>query len=378
MSRIFKLHRSEAGNLLNFAKGLAILLVFLHHYSRSAWISRGLPTPALLQFSYESPIQDFALLAAAVRAGHFTEVFLRAMAHFGYVGVHLFVMLSGLGLALGYGKNISVVAFLKRRAVKMTPPFWISVAFFALLAWTTGSPFSASQILERMFLLTTFHPEHFFIIDSPLWCLAVFLQVHLLFLPLRRIIVRFGLPALLPLAAVDILWRTVASMPRIVGWNPYFGHSVALNWLAIFGLGIWIGNRFRQHGELAIPARAIAAAVLVAIPVAVMGAFSIFAYPALDTALGLLITVFAFAAFRVASGTMVARVFGAVGIVSFPLYLYHRPLVTKIVHIWSNHHAALPPVSLGFALAALLTVALLLAQRTLRLRPAVSAWILGQ
>ena len=92
MSRIFKLHRSEAGNLLNFAKGLAILLVFLHHYSRSAWISRGLPTPALLQFSYESPIQDFALLAAAVRAGHFTEVFLRAMAHFGYVGVHLFVM----------------------------------------------------------------------------------------------------------------------------------------------------------------------------------------------------------------------------------------------------------------------------------------------
>jgi peptidoglycan/LPS O-acetylase OafA/YrhL len=378
MGRIFKLHRSEAGNLLNFAKGLAILLVFLHHYSRSAWISRGLPTPALLQFSYESPIQDFALLAAALRAGHFTEVFLRAMAHFGYVGVHLFVMLSGLGLALGCAENMTFTAFLKRRALKIVPAFWISVAFFALMAWATGFPFSAGQILERMFLLTTFHPANFFIIDSPLWCLAVFFQMYLIFLPLRRIIVRYGLPALLPLAAVDFLWRAFTGMPRMVEWNEYFGHTLAFNWLAVFGLGIWIGNELRQRGEIAVPAPAVAAAVLVAIPVAVMGAFSIFAYPALDTALGLLITVFAFAAFRVASGTMVARVFAAVGIVSFPLYLYHRPLVTKIVHIWSNHHAALPPVSLGFALAALLTVALLLAQRTLRLRPAVSAWVLGQ
>lgn len=189
---------------------------------------------------------DFGFRASAARAGRYSEVLLRIMVRFGYVGVHLFVPMSGLGLAFGTPEAIGVGAFLKRRALKLVPPFWIAFVVFAALEWVAGHPFTLARIAKRLLLLTTFDAKRFFIIDSPVWCLAVFFQLYLLFLPMRRPIVRFGLPLLLPMAVAGFIVRQLTSLPQIMERNEYFGHTLALDWLAVFGLGIWIGDRLRR------------------------------------------------------------------------------------------------------------------------------------
>jgi peptidoglycan/LPS O-acetylase OafA/YrhL len=380
MQSLFNLRREQGGRFLTFAKGMAILLIFFHHFARSAWLSRGMATPSLMQWTFTSCRVDFGVLTSAFLAGKYFEVLLRLMAHFGYVGVHLFVLLSGLGLALGTAETIPAGIFLKRRVRKLVPPFWIAVIIFSVLDWVAGHPYSIGQIAERLFLFTTFDANRFFIIDSPLWCLAVFFQLYLLFLPLRRLIVRFGPLSLLPLALIGFLARLLASQPQIVKWNEYAGHTLAPNWLAVFGLGIWIGDKLRRNGEVALPAWAVAGTALISIPFFVFSELYTNAYPIHDTAIGLLMVVVAFLAWRLAVAIHAAHILSAVGAVSFPLYLYHRPIVTKAVNLWCRNYDPASPLFLcmGLALAVVLIVFLHVVKKSLRATPALAAWTLGE
>jgi peptidoglycan/LPS O-acetylase OafA/YrhL len=376
---MLSLKRVQAGDLLKFTKGIAILLIYFHHYSRSVWLSRGLPTPTLMQWNFAPSGEDFGVLASAIRDGRYSEVFLRLMASFGYVGVHLFVLMSGMGLALGTPELIGTGAFLKRRILRIVPPFWLAVAVFAILDWVAGHPYSVGRILERMLLLTTFDAKRFFIIDSPLWCLAVFFQLYLLFLPLRRLIVNYGMLSLLSLAVIGFIARWLASLPSILNWNEYFGHTVALNWLAVFGFGIWVGNRLRMDGEIALSAWGTIGTTLICVLLVVLSEVSASAYPIHDTAIAVLIGMVTFLAWRVLTATPFAQAFAAVGAVSFPFYLYHRPIVAKVINLWFARSVAgsLPPLILGIALATGLVLLLLLVQRALHRSPRIAAWTVG-
>lgn len=380
MQGLFNLRREQGGSFLTFAKGMAILLIFSHHLARSAWLSRGLAAPSLMQWTFTSCRVDFGILASAFQDGKYSEVLLRLLAHFGYVGVHLFVLLSGLGLALGTVQTVPAAIFLKRRVSKLVPPFWIAVIIFSVLDWVAGHPYSIGQFAERLFLVTTFDAKNFFLVDSPLWCLAVFFQLYLLFLPLRRLIVRFGPLSLLPLALIGFMARQLASQPQIVEWNEYAGHTVALNWLAVFGLGIWIGDKLRRDGEVTLPIWAVTGTTLISIPLFVFSELSAAAYPIHDTAIGVLIALVAFLAWRLSLAIHAAHILSAVGAVSFPLYLYHRPIVTKAVNLWCRRYdpASLPFVCLGLALAVVLIVFFLAAKKSLRATPALGAWTLGE
>jgi peptidoglycan/LPS O-acetylase OafA/YrhL len=64
-------------------------------------------------------------------------------------------------------------------------------------------------------------------------------------------------------------------------------------------------------------------------------------YPIHDTATGVLIAVAAFLAWRMALDTHVVRVVGAIGVVSFPFFLYHRPIVTKVANLWCRRSTRL-------------------------------------
>src|ERR1700678_3029127 len=94
MRSLFSIRGDQTGDLLNFTKGFAILLIFFYHFSRSVWLSRGLPPPALMQWNFAASGEDYGILIAAIHASRYLEAFLRLMASFGYIGVPLFVLMS--------------------------------------------------------------------------------------------------------------------------------------------------------------------------------------------------------------------------------------------------------------------------------------------
>lgn len=376
---IFSLKKEDAGNLLNFSKGIAILLVIFHHFSRSLWFSRGLEAPALQQWNFNPMARGFGLIISSASAGHYSNTFLFLMAQFGYVGVHLFVLMSGLGLAFGTSETIALGPFLKRRFRKLVPPFWTAVAFFMVLGAVFGQPYSAGQIVERMFLLTTFDQTQFFIIDSPMWCLAVFFQLYFLFLPMRWLIHRFGPRIVLLLAVIAFIARWLMSFSPILQWNMFLGHTFAFNWLAVFGLGIWIGGKLRQDGKVELPVWMVTGTTLAATLLLFLADRYGAVYPVHDTAIGIVIGTATLLTWSVLIKTHLAHALATVGGISFPLYLYHRPIVGILVALWraSSIKPFLPELGLGLVIVASLLTLTLLTRQVLRLNPKIASYAFG-
>ena len=356
------IRKEAAGNLLDFSKGIAILLIAFHHFSRSLWLVRGVEPPTLLQWNFDPAGEGFGSLVSAATAGQYSEVIFRLSAQFGYVGVHLFVLMSGLGLALGTPKAVDTGSFLKRRFRKIIPPFWTAVVFFVLLRIAIGEPYSVRQVVERMSLLTTFDQEQFFRVDPPLWCLALFFQLYLIFLPLRRLIVRFGSRMLLPLTGIAFIARWALSFPPIQHWNMYIDHVIALDWLVVFGLGIWIGGKLQSDGEVVLPAWTVTGTMLTATVLLFLSERFTSVYPIHDTAVGIVIGGITLLAWKAMPKLRLTGALAAVGSVSFPLYLYHRPLIGMAVLLWreSPQAASVPPLGLGLATVGTLVVVFLL------------------
>lgn len=335
MQRAITLTRTNATDLLWFIKGVAILLIVFHHFGRSIFLEHGLE-PTLLQWNFSLSGERVDRLMSDLLDGRYSEFILRIFCRFGYFGVHLFVLASGLGLALSTPEMTGTVDFLKRRFRKLVPPFWTAIAFFAVLRLAVGQPFTVRDVFERTLLISTFDRYEFFKIDPPMWCIAVFFQLYFLFLPLRWLVVRYGARIVVALAAIAFVARWATGLPPILRWNPYFGHVFALNWLAVFGLGIWIGNKLRKDGEVVVPGRALAVAILAGSFLLILSETFESVYPLHDSAIALAIGGITLMAWHMLFGTSLSRVFCQVGMISFPLYLYHRPIIGIAVLFWSR------------------------------------------
>jgi len=365
--------------LLYFSKGIAILLIIFHHFSRSLWFSHGSGAPALQQWNFDPRARGFGVFASTLSAGGYSDAILRLMAQFGYVGVHLFVLMSGLGLAFGASETVTLGSFLKRRFRKLVPPFWTAIAFSVVLAAAFGQSYPIGLIIERMLLLTTFDKAQFFSIDSPLWCLALFFQLYLLFLPMRWLIARFGPRIILLLAVIAFIARWLMSLPPILQWNMFLGHAFAFNWLAVFGLGIWIGDKLQRDGEVVLPVWMVTGTALAATLLLILSDNYGTIYPAHDTAIGGVIGTATLLAWRVLFNSQFARAIVTVGGVSFPLYLYHRPVVVVVVALWQANGMTrlLAPLGLGIVTAAGLVALTLLIRRALSSYPKIAANAFG-
>ncbi|MBV5349819.1 acyltransferase, partial [bacterium] len=260
---------------------------------------------------------------------------LRLVAHFGYFGFHLFILVSGLGLGLGVPEKVNIGAFIRHRVAKIIPPFWLAVLVFALLGVLAGHSYSINQIVARLLMLTTFSEQEFFTINSPLWCIALFLQLYVLFIPLRYLINRWGLACIPVFVVIAFLARQIASFPEIAQWNVYFGHVFALNWLGIFGLGIWVGQKARRDGEVVLKTWAVTLIFALALGLTVLSDLSQSVYPIHDSAIGVFAGVIAFMVWRMSGHSVINKVLGMMGVVSFPLFLYHRPVIAQALNWWS-------------------------------------------
>ncbi|VXD22846.1 conserved membrane hypothetical protein [Planktothrix serta PCC 8927] len=127
-------------NLTDFCKGLAIALVVLVHY-RGGW--------------------------------------------FGWQGVHIFIVLSGLGLAYSCAKQpqtFSWVDWFIRRMRRVLPVYWIAVIFsFPLLAYLTTLNFAVTRTILDFFLLTNVFEDFRGEATGAFWYIPFIIGAYLLF-----------------------------------------------------------------------------------------------------------------------------------------------------------------------------------------------------
>ncbi len=132
--------QSNVLNLTNFCKGLAIALVFLVHY-RGGW--------------------------------------------FGWQGVHLFIVLSGFGLAYSctqQTENINWLTWFQRRMRRVLPVYWIAVLFsFPLLAYLSSLPFAVVRTFLDGFLLTNVFEDFRGGATGAFWYVPFIVGAYLLF-----------------------------------------------------------------------------------------------------------------------------------------------------------------------------------------------------
>ncbi len=315
--------------LISFSKGLGILLVFSHHFARSVWSSQGLNEPLLQQWQFSTEAHKFSPLMNALYEGKLFESLMLFFAYFGYVGVHLFVIASGIGLALGYRENETWKKFMFRRLSKVVPAFWAAVVFFSALWWLVGNGPSLDVILKKMFMVSMFYESEFFAIDSPLWFLGLIFQLYVIFPFLYRIAVKYGIYPLLLLVVVSYIARYLLSLPAVESWHTYLAHANFMIWLPVFYTAILIGYRLRDNKQITCRTQSMVLVGLISLLLSIAALNIQIVYPLVSTALAVLATCVSMSLYWV-SGRL-AKYMILAGNVSYAIYLYHRPVVDKLL-----------------------------------------------
>jgi len=150
---------------LDGLRGIAIALVLWFHIWQITW------------------------LRADVRAFGATVNF-NAIPEAGFVGVDLFFFISGFCLFYPYARTIvdgrprqSLAIFAYRRAIKILPSYYFSIALVAALGWAHfASPVDAfHQIVAHATFVHVFNDETFGGINGVLWSLAIEVQFYIIF-----------------------------------------------------------------------------------------------------------------------------------------------------------------------------------------------------
>lgn len=174
---------------LDGLRGLAIALVVWFHVWQITWLRA-----------------DVHLFGATLNFNAIPET--------GFVGVDLFFFISGFCLFYPYARTLfdgrpqqTLATFAYRRALKILPSYYLSIALVIALGWThfTSTGEALAQILSHVFFVHIFNGETYGGINGALWSLAVEVQFYVLF-PLmawsamRRPFLTCGLVALAALA----------------------------------------------------------------------------------------------------------------------------------------------------------------------------------
>ncbi|ROR29941.1 MULTISPECIES: acyltransferase [unclassified Curtobacterium] len=190
-----------------------------------------------LEFPYLDGLRGLAALAVVFYHAYLftgttgtgpTELpWLRPIIGWGYLGVPLFIVLSGYVLMLPvltrfdrYRLPGGFWKFVWRRARRIIPPYWASLVLFALLIlfvpvlgqpggtqWDTKLPMGWGTFLTHFFLVHDFFPQYIGKINGPMWTVAVEWQIYFL-MPLL----------ILPLWRVFGGWATASSLVLIGMW----------------------------------------------------------------------------------------------------------------------------------------------------------------
>ncbi len=202
-------HRAERSHELDLLRGLACLAVvmfhLLHRGQLSGWIS-------------DEPPQWLSRLAAH-----------------GYLGVHLFFIISGYVIFMSV-QGASARAFVVSRVARLCPAYWVAVLMTAGAAWLLASPVfavGARELLVNLTMLTHLvwvgvEPPY---VDGAYWSLAVEFQFYLIMLVL------IATRQLARIEAVMAVWLLLSSADFVR--RVYLAELLlALEWAPLFCAGI--------------------------------------------------------------------------------------------------------------------------------------------
>jgi len=271
----------------------------------------------------------------------------------GEVGVDMFVILSGAGLALSSTQG-TTGQFLMRRFLRIYPAYWIALtAFLAGDAWVWNRHFSTANILlHYVGMQAWFGDAYALSINDSFWYITLIVTLYIVYVPLRRFVDRPD--------RLLLLGALVSIVPAIYCFRTrqYVGYDHVSQRFPGFFLGLLLG-RLLKNGRLDISAStALGAACLVIFYVPFTQNFvfaSVWVGAALIVAYALLIRPFFSAWTRGALKFLGDR--------SLEIFLIHQPLMREY-NILAQHRlfpgAALTGRSLAVGMLVALAVAVAL------------------
>lgn len=264
----------------------------------------------------------------------------------GYIGVPIFIVLSGYVLMLPVATTPDLKyrggtwRFVKRRARRILPPYYAALLFALALiaifpvmrspadtAWDSKLPVSWESVAAHLFMVQDMSPSWFFKINGPLWSVAVEWQIYflmaLLLLPLWR-----RVPAMPIVGALTLL----TFVPVVVGvgafLHPWF--------VALFAAGMWAAQlTVREREPRGVGALAIALGVAAVGAMVVSKPLGLPHEALIEMTVGLaLAATLLWVGRREIAGSPSALVapFRArpmmfLGLISYSVYLFHSPLL---------------------------------------------------
>jgi peptidoglycan/LPS O-acetylase OafA/YrhL len=302
--------------------------------------------------------------AAAVVAYHFTtldvvwqrhadEVFPAQSAAYGWLGVHLFFLISGFVICMSsWGRGVG--AFFRSRAVRLYPAYWLSVVVIAVVAATwpyIREPVGFGDVLLN---LTMFQePLGAQPVAEVYWTLWAELRFYLLF----ALVVWWGL-TYRRVAGFCVAWLGVVAVAKVAADDGIVHQVLMTDQAPLFtgGIGCYLIYRF---GPSLTSWAIVGASYVLAVPQVLFRA-GLEAYPgqivarwpaAVVLALCFLLVI------AVALGRLQwirGRWLVVMGAMTYPLYLLHLDLGGPILYAWQGH---LPPLLLvGLVTSAMVVV----------------------
>jgi len=314
-------HGAAHLGILDYARGVAIFLVFFIHSARHAFGEQNLDPQLAL-----SRLLHFA----------FPELLL-VIPSLGWVGVPIFFVISGFCIHLSHArsKETGFKRFFIRRFFRIYPPYLVALLFFSLVY--PGMDFrpwrNVLYFISHLFLLHNLDMDQIYTINGSFWSIGIEVQLYLLYPLLLLLVRRLGwsnglylvlaiefffntIPVILFHLRLDRGWDTTAfcKLPFAYWFSWAIGAKIADDWmlgkeifLSRFPLWVWPAVFLVVYFQTHLVRYSFTLAALSTAPVLAM----VLSHPG-EKLLG----SFPF-----------AKHLRQVGLVSYSAYLLHEPLI---------------------------------------------------
>lgn len=319
-------------------RGIAALMVALYHI----WGKDGtypFPSIGVVPQTFDAPFYSYLI----------------SPARWGYLGVSLFLVLSGFCIHLAYAKRNAETGsyafapreFFLRRIWRLYPAYIIAILGTALLlnlavllpsinvAAALEIP-TLRDVFMHLFMLHGFEEQTFYSIASVFWSLALEFQLYLAY-PLFLILFRkMGIGrAITLLVAISIVWRAVSihvfgyGLISIASTGPYVAMGTLIARMPEWLIGAWIAELYVSGALSRISKRVVGFASAITLAIAVSTTLIVEAWSLTDPLFGLAFGMLVVVGIQMSEQKqatpqgVVYRRLVWIGTISYSLYLFH-------------------------------------------------------
>jgi peptidoglycan/LPS O-acetylase OafA/YrhL len=311
---------------IDFLRGIAILGVFLAHF---IWYY--FPDYAgLVPLNGQRPASKLWLLSILPRTTS-------------WAGVTLFLLLSGFLLHVGYLKDpqqFTTRRFYSRRFWRVYPPYLLVLLAFCL--FLENAIFTTREgwltFLVHVFSLENLFPRTYFSVNPTFWCLALEVQIYVLypvFLLGRK---HWGLRRMVMLVfLVSLVWQILGRWVGGPGNSLVWSNSAFALWI-IWITGSFLGEAWyegRRLREMLDRRDRLVILILLILAGILAPANAFFQYVA--GIIGVLLMNALLHAGNLTLQSWPARIIVLIGLFSFSLFLIHQPLLRVMIDFLDAH-----------------------------------------